>query len=136
MARSDINAVAFVRGLRLADSRVRKAARRGVAIELAKAEHRGKERCPIKTGTLSASITADIQGIQETADSITGTLTAGGGEAADYAVRQHEEPLHHTFPVDGVYASKFVEMPLREAMQSLPITVADECRRALSGGAA
>lgn len=131
---SEFNASAFIAGLRLADSRVRTAARRAVAIELARAEHRAKELCPIRTGTLSASIEADIQGIEVSDREVTGTLTAGGGEAADYAVKQHEDILHHTFPEDGVYASKYIERPLQEARQSLPQTVARECRSALSGG--
>lgn len=132
---SSFSATAFVRGLRLADSRVRKAARRALAIELARAEHRAKELCPIASGTLSASIAGDHRTIKETARGLTAELTAGGGEAADYAVVQHEQPLHHTFPTDGVYASKYIEIPIREASRTLGQTTADECRRALSGGA-
>jgi len=126
---------AFIAGLKLADARVRKAVRRALAIELAKAEHRLKELAPIASGTLSASGAGDIKGIKEDVGGggMHGLLTAGGGEASDYAVRQHEEVFHHRFPTDGTYASKYVETPLKEAVASLPVTVAAECRKALSG---
>lgn len=130
---------AFLRGLKLADARVARAVRRAFAKLLAQAERRAKELCPIDQrpraagGTLAATIQGDARTIEVTANRVTARLTAGGGEAADYAVRQHEEPLTHSHPVSGVYASKYVEQPIHELSRVAGAYVADEVRKELGG---
>ncbi len=127
----------FLKGLNLADKRVRRGAVRGMALLLAHGEKRGKELCPIDQsgrkpgGTLAGTIKGDAKSIKVTDKRIVGQLTAGGGEASDYAVRQHEESLTHSHPTGGVYPSKFIETPLKELAGKAPGVLADEIRREL-----
>jgi hypothetical protein len=126
------DASSFLKGLDLADRRVRAGGVRGMAMLLGRGEQRSKELVPVDTGTLAGTIVGDVQGIRADEKLIEGTLTAGGGEASDYAVRQHEEPLEHTHPEDGVYASKYIERPLKEISGIAASVMAAEIRKELA----
>jgi hypothetical protein len=119
----------FLAGLKLADLRVQRGGRRATALLLAQGEKRGKELCPIREGTLLATIEGDGRAIVVTDEKIEGRLMAGGGEAADYAVRQHEVPMAHSHPVSGVYASKYIETPMKELSTVGGQVYADEIRK-------
>ncbi len=119
---------AFLKGLDLADQRVRRGALRGMAKLLADGERRMKQAVPVETGTLAGTCVGDLQGIKADDQAVTGELTAGGGEASDYAVVQHEEPMQHTTPYEGVYAAKYVEGPLKELAPIAAGVLADEIK--------
>jgi len=121
----DFDASQFLRGLRLADAAVRRGAVRGVAKGLAHGERLGRQYCPVRTGTLAGTIVGDVAGIIATDTRIVGLLTAGGGEASDYALVQHEAVLHHA---DGTYAAKFIERPIKELKGKLGPVIAAEIR--------
>jgi len=124
-----IDATEFLRGLRIADARVQRGARRGMAKMLAHLERLSKGLCPIRTGTLAATISGDPATIEIHGSAIEGRIVAGGGEAADYAIVQHERALHHTFPAEGVYPAKYVEQPLKSEARRAGETIAGEIRR-------
>lgn len=133
----EIDARRFLKGLSLADRRVMLGARRGVAKILAEWEKRAKRLAPVDQsgrkpgGTLAASITAHVDDIEAGPNRVQGKISAGGGEAADYAIRQHEATLRHTHPTSGVYASKYIEQPAKELDSVAGRTVADEIKRQL-----
>jgi hypothetical protein len=122
----------FIKGLNLADVRVRKGDRRGVAKLLMHGERRAKELVPVLTGTLAGTIVGDVRGIQVSDQAVEGFLTAGGGEASDYAVIQHEVALNHTHPVAGCYASKYIERPLVELSRVAAGILAVEIQKELA----
>lgn len=126
-----VNASAFLRGLRLADARASQAAKRGMAKVLLHTERLAKEAAPVESGTLAGTIVADPRDIEVSPQAIVGTITAGGGEASDYAIVQHEMPLRHSHPHSGVYASKYVEGPLQQVAPKAGQVIAAEVRRAL-----
>jgi hypothetical protein len=134
---TELDASDFLAGLNLADQRVRRGAKRAVAILLAHGEKLAKDLCPVDQsgrkpgGTLMATIAGDARTIKDDGEAITGELTAGGGEAADYTVKQHEQPLHHTHPRDGTYASKFIEGALKELNGLAADTIAQEVHKEL-----
>jgi hypothetical protein len=103
----------------------------------AHSERLAKGLCPVDQsgrrpgGTLMATIAGDARTIRDDGEAIVGTLTAGGGEAADYAVRQHEQPLTHTHPTSGVYASKYVEGALKQLNGLAADIIAGEVRQEL-----
>lgn len=125
----------FLKGLKLADQATRRGVRRGFAKCLAHGEAQAKKYCPIDQrpkhagGTLQATIQGDAKSIEITDEKATGHLTAGGGEASDYAVRQHEETLTHSHPYSGRYPSKFIEKALQDVSLSAGAVVADEVRK-------
>jgi hypothetical protein len=133
-----IDASQFLQGLDLADARAVRGCRRGMALSLADLERRCKQAAPIDQsgrkpgGTLAASIVGAADSIVVAPGRIEGKVAAGGGEAADYAITQHEAPLHHTHPTDGVYASKFIEQPLKEMTAKYGELVAGEARKELA----
>jgi hypothetical protein len=128
-----IDATGFLRGLRLADERVRRGAARGIQRLMGRVEKRAKDLAPILTGTLAASIHADYAGMTVTDQEVSGRVAAGGGESADYAIRQHEEPMHHTHPVEGTYASKYMEKAVTETAGQAGPVIAEEVRKELGG---
>jgi hypothetical protein len=118
----------FLRRLNFADQVVRRAALRAMRELMGHGERRAKELVPILTGTLAGTIRSDVhlQG-----ERLEGRILAGGGEAADYAIRQHEEPMQHTHPVEGHYASKYVEQQLNELVAKAGPFLAGEIKAAL-----
>ncbi|MCE5280209.1 MAG: hypothetical protein ABFD92_00055 [Planctomycetaceae bacterium] len=125
---SSFDASEFLRGLDMANERVQHGARRGFVLSLAHLERKCKEAVPVETGTLAGTIVGAASTIQITPDGVAGHVAAGGGEAADYAIRQHEEPMQHSHPRPGVYAAKFVEGPLKAEGPKCMEVVADEIR--------
>jgi len=124
----------FLKGLNLADLRVRRGAARGVAKAMLKCEQHAKQDCPVETGTLAGTIHADVLNIKSTEASVSGVISAGGGEASDYAVYQHEHPLHHKFPFEGTYAAKYIEKPLIVLAPVCAGIIAAEIQRELAAG--
>jgi uncharacterized membrane protein YebE (DUF533 family) len=131
MADANFDASAFIKGLNLADARVQRGARRGMAMLLADGERRAKEHCPIESGTLAGTIVGSADSIKVTSQAVTGTLAAGGGEASDYAIKQHEVPMHHTHPTEGTYASKYIEKAIKELTPKAAPVFADEIKKEL-----
>jgi hypothetical protein len=105
---------AFFDGLRKARALYSKGAKRGMAMLLAHGERRAKELTPVKSGTLAGTVVGDPASIKITDAEVSAALAAGGGEAADYAIVQHEAELHHTHPNEGTYAAKFIEKAVLE----------------------
>ncbi len=121
----------FLRGLSLADARVRRGAARGMQKLALEVERQAKELAPVETGTLAGTIAAgDVKADPEKVEV---EVAAGGGEAADYAVKQHEVPMHHTQPIEGVYPSKYMERPLQVVSRKAGAALAGEVRRELTG---
>lgn len=134
---SNVDASSFLRGLNLADIAAQRGARRGFALCLAHGEKLAKGYCPIDQsgkkpgGTLAATIAGDHRTIEVSGDKIEGKITAGGGEASDYAIKQHEDELNHTHPVAGTYASQYITKALAELAPLAPEVIADEIRKEL-----
>lgn len=99
---------------------------------LGRAKQLANDRVPVDQsgrkpgGTLQRSIVAHVDRIEATSAGVHGVISAGGGEAGDYAIRQHEDVLHHTHPVEGAYASKYIEMPLKELDRVFPELLASQ----------
>lgn len=130
-ANLQLDAQQFLRGLNLAEARAQRGAKRGMALMLAHLERLSKAKCPVRMGTLAATISGDAKTIEVKTGSIEGRITAGGGEAADYAVVQHERELTHSFPQPGTYAAKFIEGPLVESAHLAGKVIAEEVKREL-----
>jgi len=125
-----IDPTTFLKGLDLADKIVRRAAVKGMRQLAAAGEERAKVLVPIETGTLAGTIRSEVSA---TETRVEGRIVAGGGEASDYAIVQHEAELHHTHPVEGTYASKYVETPIKELTPKAASFLAEKIRNELNG---
>lgn len=124
---ANFDASEFLKGLDMALAAVKRGERRGMALMLAQTEKLAKEAVPIKSSTLGASICTDMPARFTVTDrECTGRIYAGGGEASDYSIYQHEETLHHTHPVDGTYPSKYIETPIKRLVPIFPEVMAGE----------
>jgi len=123
------NTKAFQAGLKNGHVRMRRGAMRGVQLVANHTERKCKEVCPVKHGTLAGSIVAGDARLD--GGQIKAGISAGGGEAADYAVRQHEVPMAHSNPHSGTYASKYIENPIKESKSKIGPTVAGEIKKEL-----
>ena len=127
----NFNATEFFRGLEKANQRQLEAARKATAETMLHIERSAKKQCPIETGTLAAGIRADVENLQVSRRGVKGQIIAGGGESADYALTQHEAVLTHSYPKPGVYASKFLEIPTKEAIETFRENLVSAVKEAL-----
>jgi len=128
----EFDASDFFAGLRRGGQLARDAASKALTGALLDYERRAKEATPVDQGTLMRGIHARTNEIVVTEEKIEG-IVATGAESSDYAITQHEDVLHHTHPVEGTYAAKFLEKPLKEMGQQYAQAVSDAVRGALGG---
>lgn len=126
----EFDASAFLAGLKRGGDVARNAARDGMQAALLDLERRAKQRTPVDQGTLQRGIHARTNEIVVEEDRIEGVV-ATGAESSDYAIVQHEESLQHTHPVEGTYAAKYIEGPLKEMGPTYGRSMAAAVRGAL-----
>jgi len=137
---ADFDASDFLKRLDLANRLVQRGLGRGMAVVLGQGERIMKQNCPIDQsgkkpgGTLNASCRGDPKTITVSAEKIQGLLTAGGGEASDYAWAQHEGEFTHSYPVSGTYAAKYVEKAVAALVPIAPAVLAKHAKDALDSG--
>ena len=132
--REVFNAEEFIGNLQRALAKHESVAREATAEMMLHIEREAKHDCPVDQsgrkpgGTLMASIRAEVDDIKIDRKGIEGTITAGGGEAADYALKQHEVPMAHSKPYAGVYASKYLENPMKRNIKKFAKHIAKKLR--------